>query len=88
MGEVYEAIELDSGRRLALKVLTHRLDSGTARQRFFREGRLAASVNHPNSVYVYGTEVVDGMPIITMELVLGGTLKDKVQENGLPPPVN
>ena len=60
-----------SGRRVALKVLSHRLDSPEARERFFREGRLAASINHPNSVYIFGTEEVGGMPVITMELVYG-----------------
>jgi uncharacterized RDD family membrane protein YckC len=85
MGEVYEAVETKSGRRLALKALTQHLDPGADRQRFFREGRLAASVNHPNSVYVYGVEEVDGLPIITMELVSGGTLKERVQEKGPMP---
>lgn len=55
MGAVYEAEEIDSGRRVALKSLVHSLDSPEARQRFLREGRLAASVNHPNVVYIYGT---------------------------------
>jgi len=52
MGAVYEAEHLENGRRVALKVLAHSLDSPTARQRFLREGRLAASINHPNSVYI------------------------------------
>ena len=41
MGAVYEAEQLDSGRRVALKVLSHKLDSPEARARFIREGRLA-----------------------------------------------
>src|SRR5262245_5705362 len=56
MGAVYEAEDTTSGRRIALKVLGHSLDSPETRKRFLREGRLAASINHPNSVYVYGTE--------------------------------
>ena len=86
MGAVYEAEDLESGRRVALKVLSHRLDSPEARQRFFREGRLAASINHPNSVYIFGTEEVGGTPVITMELVSGGTLQDRVRAQG-PLPV-
>jgi eukaryotic-like serine/threonine-protein kinase len=82
MGEVYEAEELESGRRLALKVLGHKINSDEARKRFIREGRMAASVNHPNSVYVFGTTEIQGRPVITMELVPGGTLKDVVKRNG------
>ncbi|HEY5912442.1 MAG TPA: protein kinase [Verrucomicrobiae bacterium] len=86
MGAVFEAEDLDNGRRVALKVLGHRLDSPEARSRFFREGRLAASVNHPNSVYVFGTEDIAGVPVIAMELVAGGTLQDRVVRQG-PMPV-
>ncbi len=86
MGSVFEAEEVETGRRLALKVLSHSLDSAEMRKRFLREGRLAASVSHPNSVYVYGTEEIDGMPTISMELLPGGTLHDRVAERG-PLPV-
>jgi len=82
MGAVYEAQDLESGRRVALKVLSHTLDSPAARERFFREGRLAASINHPNSVYIFGTEEIGGIPVITMELVPGGTLQDRVRARG------
>jgi serine/threonine protein kinase len=74
MGEVYAAEHLEHGRRLALKVLTRRLDRDD-RARFLREGQLAASLNHPRSVYIFGSEEIDGTPVITMELVPGGTLK-------------
>ena len=86
MGAVYEAEEQETGRRVALKVLSRKLDSETARNRFLREGRLAASINHPSSVYVFGTEEIEGTPAIAMELVPGGTLHDKVREGG-PMPV-
>jgi eukaryotic-like serine/threonine-protein kinase len=82
MGAVYEAQDLESGRRVALKVLSHTLDSPDARERFFREGRLAASINHPNSVYIFGTEEIGGIPVITMELLSGGTLQDRVRAQG------
>ena len=86
MGAVFDAEDLESGRRVALKVLSQTLDSPEARERFFREGRLAASINHPNSVYVFGTEEIGGTPAIAMELVAGGTLQDRVREHG-PLPV-
>lgn len=82
MGAVYEAEHPESGRRVALKVLSHKLDSPEAHQRFLREGRLAASINHPNSVYIYGTEEIDGTPAIAMELIAGGTLQESVERNG------
>lgn len=86
MGAVYEAEHLESGRLVALKVLDHSLDSPDARKRFLREGRLAASVNHPNSVYVFGTEEIQDTPAISMELVAGGTLQGRLQQEG-PLPV-
>ena len=86
MGAVYEAEQKDNGRRVALKVLSRQLDSETARARFLREGRLAASINHPNSVYVFGTGEVDGTPVISMEIVSGGNLQEKVIRDG-PMPV-
>lgn len=86
MGAVYAAEHLESGRRVALKVLSRQLDSPEARARFLREGRLAASINHPNSVYVFGTEEVEGTPVIAMELIAGGTLQERVQRGG-PLPV-
>lgn len=86
MGAVYEAENLENGRRVALKVLGHSLDSPETRRRFLREGRLAASINHPNSVYVYGTEEIEGTPTISMELVAGGTLEGRVRQTG-PLPV-
>ncbi len=82
MGAVYAAEQLASGRRVALKVLSHQLDSADARARFLREGRLAASINHPNSVYVFGTEEIEGTPVIAMELIAGGTLQDRIQRGG------
>jgi uncharacterized RDD family membrane protein YckC len=86
MGAVYEAEDQETGRRVALKVLGHGLDTPDARERFFREGRLAASINHTNSVYIFGTEEIAGTPVISMELVSGGTLQDRVRNSG-PLPV-
>ena len=82
MGTVYEAEQLATGRRVALKMLGQQLDSPEMRQRFLREGRLAAGVNHPNSVYIFGSEEIEGLPVITMEIARGGTLKDKLKERG------
>ena len=87
MGEVYEAEHRDHGRRVALKVLNQRLAGAGDRARFLREGQLAASLNHPNAVYVFGSEDIDGTPVTAMELVAGGTLKDVVDRDGpMAPP--
>ena len=85
MGEVYEAEQLATGRRVALKVMSHTLISEQDRKRFLREGRLAAGVSHPNVVYIYGSEEILGHPVIAMELVSSGTLKDRVKQGPLPP---
>jgi len=87
MGEVYEAEHLEHGRRIALKVLSQGLSDATDRARFLREGQLAAAVSHPHSVYVYGSEEIAGIPVIAMELLPGGTLKDRVEETGPLAPV-
>ena len=86
MGTVYEAEQLATGRRVALKMLAQQLDSPEMRQRFLREGRLAAGVNHPNSLYIFGSEEIEGLPVITMEIAGAGTLKDQLKQRG-PLPV-
>jgi len=86
MGLVYEAEHMPTGRRVALKVLVQQLDTPELRQRFLREGRLAAGVRHPNSLYVFGSEEIEGTPVITMEIAGGGTLKDRLKKRG-PLPV-
>jgi uncharacterized RDD family membrane protein YckC len=85
MGEVYEAEERESGRRVALKVLSRSRDFASEADRFSREGRLAASISHPHTIYVFGTEEIDGVPAIAMELAPGGTLKDFVAARGVLP---
>jgi hypothetical protein len=78
MGQVYEAEETDSGRRVAVKILSRGIGDDEERERFLQEGRLAASLSHPNTVYVFGTGEVQGFPVIAMELAPSGTLKDLV----------
>ena len=82
MGEVYEAEDLENGRRVALKILSQAMTKPVDKARFLREGRLAASISHPHCVYVYSTEEIQGTPVIAMERVPGGTLKDRVKAKG------
>jgi eukaryotic-like serine/threonine-protein kinase len=88
MGEVHEAEHTETGRRIALKVLRGQLQDADDRARFLREGQLAASISHPHTVYIFGSEEIAGVPVISMELLPGGTLKDRVAAEGpLPPAV-
>ncbi|HZU99230.1 MAG TPA: protein kinase, partial [Planctomycetota bacterium] len=83
MGIVYEAIQGTLGRRVALKVLpAGTAMSGVARERFNREARAAASLNHPNIVPIYDQGEERGVPFFAMELVNGRTLKDVLNEEG------
>src|SRR5262249_43789590 len=82
MGEVYEAEHAKTGRRLALKILRSRLQNADERARVLREGQLAASISHPHTVYIFGSEEISGTPVISMELTPGGTLKDRVAASG------
>ncbi len=82
MGEVYEVEDVQQKRRVALKVLHQRLRRPEDRARFLAEGQLAAAVNHPNTVYVFGSKEIAGIPVIAMELLPGNTLKDHVVAHG------
>jgi len=88
MGVVYEAEHTETGRRVALKVLSPKLPRNSVTvERFLREGRLAAAVSHPCSTFVYGAGESNGQLHIAMELVPGRTLARVVQEDG-PLPIN
>ncbi len=83
--QVWEAEDSD-GRRIALKVLNQIDPSREAIERFEREGRLTASLNHPRCVYVFGAFEIEGHPTIAMELVPAGSLEDRLREHGVLPP--
>jgi serine/threonine protein kinase/tetratricopeptide (TPR) repeat protein len=84
MGRVFAAEDLRLGRRVALKLLPESLQGDPAHlERFQREARLLAAVNHPNVITVHSVEEADGHAFITMELVDGGTLLDRIRPGGL-----
>lgn len=88
MGAVYEAESIESGNRVAVKLLSSRLASNPGSvERFRQEGRLASQLAHPRCVFVLAADTDAGRPYIVMELMPGRTLKDVVDANG-PLPVN
>ena len=85
MGEVYEAEDTKLGRHVALKLLPKHLAAvGERRERFEREARTVALLNHPSIVTIHSVEEVDGLPFLTMELVEGRTLAESIPAKGLP----
>jgi len=63
MGEVYMAEDLELGRRIALKVLPADLESQSDRlERFRREAKTLASLNHPNIVTIHSVEAAGSEP--------------------------
>jgi len=83
MGEVYEAIDQSTDRRVAVKILpAQAVATADRKARFLREGELAASIRHPNSLFIFGADEVDGVPYIAMELCTGGNLRELVEQEG------
>ena len=83
MGEVFEAEDTELRRRVALKVLPEHLASDPERlERFKREARAVASLNHPNIVTLHSVEESDGHHFLTMELVDGKSLDALIPDGG------
>jgi serine/threonine protein kinase len=90
MAVVYRAEDTRLGRKVALKLMTTPLtDSQQFRQRFIRESRLAASLDHPNIVPIYEAGEAEGQLFIAMRYVVGGDLKVLLTQHpgGLPLPL-
>jgi serine/threonine protein kinase len=84
MGHVYADVDPRLGRRIALKVLPPHLAADPhSTERFEREAKAIAALNHPNIVTIHSVEVVDGTHFLTMELVEGRTLADLIPKGGL-----
>jgi serine/threonine protein kinase len=89
MGIVYEAQDLDLGRKVALKFLPPQLSRDhTALDRFLLEARTASALNHPNICTIYAVEKIqiDGndQTFIAMELLEGETLDHRLVTGAMP----
>ena len=85
MGEVYEALDTNLERRVALKVLAPEVASDPELlRRFESEANAVAALNHPNIVTLCSVEESDGVRFLTMELVEGRSLREVIPEGGLP----
>src|SRR6266545_657853 len=74
MGVVYAARDERLARTVALKTMSSLASDDTARKRFWREARAAASVNHPNVCHIYEIGEQGGELFIAMELLEGEAL--------------
>src|SRR5919198_4424074 len=83
MSVVYLAEHLRLGRKVAFKVLAPELAQEEGfRDRFIRESKLAASIDHPNIVPVHDAGEIDGLLFIAMRYVQGTDLKRRLREVG------
>jgi len=85
MGVVYRAKDPNLQREIAIKMLLHEEEgSQEAVQRFEREARAAANLNHPNIVHIHDIGVVDKRHYFTMDYVDGSSLDEMLDDVRLP----
>jgi len=85
MGVVYLARDTRLNRDVAIKVLTDKwVDQEDHIDRFKREARSLARLNHPNVAAIYGVEEQNGSVLLILEYVAGDTLADRINSGPLP----
>jgi eukaryotic-like serine/threonine-protein kinase len=85
MGEVYKARDTRLDRIVAIKVLpTHLADRAELRERFEREAKTIASLNHPHICTLYDIGHQDGTDFLVMEYLEGETLAQRLVRGPLP----
>ncbi len=88
MGIVYKAHEESLNRFVAIKVLgEHLIEDPGHVERFLREARSAASLNHPNIVQIYAVSEEDGRHFFAMEYVSGRSLQQILRSSGPLEPI-
>jgi serine/threonine-protein kinase len=84
MGVVYRAVDVRLRREVALKILPGAIEPREVDD-FVREARAAARVRHPGIVVIYSAEVIDGLRVVALELVAGGSLAQRLKRDGAMP---
>ena len=84
MSRVFLAHETALGRNVVVKVLSGDAAAGISTERFAREVRLAASLQHPNIVPLLTTGAADGVPYYTMPYVRGESLRERIRQGPIP----
>jgi len=86
MGEVYLATDLALDRPVALKLIARDVASDPQlRQRFLREARAQARIQHPNVCHIYYVGEQDGRLFFAMEYVEGESLQERLERQGQLP---
>jgi serine/threonine protein kinase len=89
MGVIYEAVQIRLARKVALKVLAEQLATRPEfLQRFEREAKAAAALDHPNIVQVHDFGEADGRRFIIMEFIDGENLSEYISKRGKIPVEN
>ena len=85
MGEVYKARDTRLERLVAIKILpAHMAVQSDARERFEREARAVAALNHPHVCTLFDVGTQDGIHFLVMEHLEGETLADRLAKGPLP----
>ena len=84
MGVVYRGVDLTLERGVAIKTLPRVSPSHS--QRLRREARAMAALAHPNLAMIYAVEFWMGTPLLIVEYLGGGTLKDRIADGPMPIP--
>jgi len=86
MSRVYLAEHVVLGKKVALKLLARQLaDDESFRERFLRESRVAAAMDHPHIVDIYDAGEADGRLFIAMRYIGGSDLRSLIKEQGAVP---
>ena len=85
MGIVYRAEDSELGRDVALKLLPSEMAENPKRlERFRREAKAVAAINHPNIVTIHSIESEESTHFLTMEMVEGDSLDHLIPPAGMP----